>query len=130
MSSGGGSRATLRVFAKRAAGVGYAEIEVDAGASVAGLVKAIIAELRLDASPDTVTITMEGTGEPLDSTLLVSDAVAAGVLTERGKLIVAVQAPQAATPTAETREFVPAVAVRTNSTAARFVRSLCSRVTP
>jgi len=126
MSSGGGSRATLRVFAKRAMDVGYAEIEVDAGASVAGLVKAIIAELRLDVSPSTVTITMEGTDKPLDARKSLRDAgIAHGV-----SIIVAVLAPQAATPTAETREFVPAVAVRTNSTAARFVCSLCSRVTP
>ena len=130
VSSGGGSHATVRVYAKRAMDAGYAAVDVDVGSDVAGLVKAIIAELRLDVSPTTVTITMEGTDKPLDSTLRLSDAVATGVLTERGKLIVAVQAPQAATPTAETREFVPVVAVRTNSTAARFARSLCTRVFP
>ena len=130
VSSGGGSRATLRVYAKRAAGVGYAAIEVDAGASVAVLVEAIIAKLRLDASPGSVTITTEGTGRQLDSTLRLSDAVATGVLAERGKLVVSVLAPQTATTTATTREFVPVVSVRTSSTAARFTRSLCTRVSP
>jgi hypothetical protein len=46
----------LSVFVKRAEDVAFAEVTVGAGASVAALVEAAIAVLRLDASPTAVTL--------------------------------------------------------------------------
>ncbi len=89
------ARAPHTFFVQRAAGVGFAEVEVAAGASVAALVKAAVAELRLDAAPDAVTLSHAGAAPgapPLDATLTLDAALAAGALAPRAKLLLAVRA--------------------------------------
>ena len=82
----------LAFFVKREGSAGFAEVTVPAGASVAMLIKAALAELRLiDVSPDAVTLTLAaGDAPPLDPTLSLSEALAAGALTPRAKLLLSV----------------------------------------
>jgi hypothetical protein len=81
-------------FVQRAVGGGFAEVEVAAGASVSALVDATVAKLRLDAPPDTVTLALAGAAAgapPLDATLSLEEALAAGALAPRAKLLVTVR---------------------------------------
>jgi hypothetical protein len=83
-------------FVQSAAGAGFAEVNVAVGSSVSALVRAAIAELRLDAPPDAVTLSLVGAapGAPaLDATLTLDAALAAGALAPRAKLLATVRAP-------------------------------------
>jgi len=82
-------------FVKREGSAGFAEVIVPAGASVAALVKAAVAELRIDASPDAVTLALAAAAPgspPLDSRLSLESAIAKGVLSPRADLLVTVHA--------------------------------------
>jgi hypothetical protein len=115
-------RAPHTFFVQRAPGGGYAEVEVAAGSSVAALVKATIAELRLDAPPDAVALSLSAGGAgapPLDETLSLDTAIAAGALAPRAKLLVsaragiaAAQLAAAADSAADARIFALAAALR------------------
>jgi hypothetical protein len=89
------ARAPHVFFVKRAAGSSFVEVEVAAGASVAALVEAAVVKLRIDAPPDAVELALAagGTGAPpLDTTLALDAALAAGALTPRAKLLMTVHA--------------------------------------
>jgi hypothetical protein len=80
------------MYAKRAADAAFAAVEVDAGADVAALAKAIIAELQLGVPPNTVKLTVEGAGAALESRKPLKSA---GVL-HGTSIIVDVEAPVSA----------------------------------
>ena len=87
------ARAPLVFFAKRAGAADFAEVEVAAGSSVAALKRAILAELRLNAPPDAVTLSTAASGSRasiLDATLALDEALALGALAPRAKLFVTV----------------------------------------
>jgi len=89
-------RDPLVFFVQRAGGADWAEVAVAPGASVAALKKAALAELRLDAPPDAVELALAARAAgapPLDATQTLEEALAAGALTTRAKLVVAVRAP-------------------------------------
>jgi hypothetical protein len=77
--------APIKVFVKLH-GTNYAELEIPAGASVAALAKAVIAELKLEAGPHQITITLEGATEPLDA----RKRLAASGVTDGASLVVEV----------------------------------------
>jgi hypothetical protein len=77
-------------FVKRAGDASFAEVVVPAGASVAALQKAAVAELRLDVPPTAVTLTRSGADAPLDGTQSIGEALAAGTLAPRAKLLLQV----------------------------------------
>ena len=83
----------LAFFVKREGDAGFAEVTVPTGVSVAALVKAAVAKLRIDASPSTVTLTLAAAAPgspPLDSRLSLKSAIAEGVLSPRADLLVTV----------------------------------------
>ena len=81
----------LAFFVKCEGDVGFAGVTVPASSDVAALMKAALVELRIDASPSTVTLAAAAPGSlPLDPTLLLSEALAAGALAPRAKLLVTV----------------------------------------
>ena len=90
-------RAAHTFFVQSAAGSSsFAEVEVAAGASVAAIVEAATAKLRLDAPPDAVTLSLVGAapGAPvIDATLSLEEALAAGKLSPRAKLLATVRSP-------------------------------------
>ena len=86
----------LVFYVKRACDADFAEVEVAAGASVAALKRAVLAELRLDASPDAVTLALEKGGPRLDATLTLAEALAVGALAPRAKLLATMHAPAGA----------------------------------
>jgi hypothetical protein len=85
----------LVFYVKRAGDANYAEVEVAAGASVAALNRAVLAELRLDASPAAVTLALETGGPPLDARRALTDAFDARALARRPSLLATVHAPAA-----------------------------------
>jgi hypothetical protein len=87
-------RAPLVFFVQRAGGAAFTSVEVPAGAYVDALVGAAIAKLRLDAPPDSVTLSLAAGGAgapPLDATLALDAALAAGALAPHAKLLVTVR---------------------------------------
>ena len=86
----------LAFFVKREGDAGFAEVTVPTGVSVAALVKAAVAKLRIDASPSTVTLTLAAAAPgspPLDSRLSLKSAIAEGVLSPRADLLVTLHPP-------------------------------------
>jgi hypothetical protein len=81
------------VFVKLGDNDDFVEVVTPAGASVAALKKLVKEELELDAPPNRVTLTKDGEGTPLDSTLTVQEALG-GVA--RPRLIVKVVDPATA----------------------------------
>ena len=77
----------------REMGADFSSVEVDAHADVVALKRAVIAELRLGVPADTVTLTVVGAPEALDSTLTVEESIGEGVLKPRAKLIAKIHPP-------------------------------------
>lgn len=84
--------APLKFFIKRAGDADFAEVSVSAGESVSALKKSALSELRLDVPPTAVTLTRVGAAAPLDGALSIEEALAAGSLAPRAKLLLQVHA--------------------------------------
>lgn len=78
-------------FIQRAGAADFTAVAVAAGASVDTLKRAALAELRIDAPPDTVTLSRVNAGESLDVALTVADACGAGALAAGDKLVATVR---------------------------------------
>jgi hypothetical protein len=100
------AHAPLVFYAKRAFDVDFAEVEVAMGASVAALKRAVLSELRLDAPPGAVTLSLESGGPPLDARRALSDAFDARALALRPSLLVTVHAPAAEDARDEVEEII------------------------
>lgn len=71
---------------------GVAKVTVAAGASVAALVEAAAAALRIDARPGAIFLSLSGTSAPpLDATLSIEEALASGALVPRANLVATVR---------------------------------------
>ena len=69
----------------------FTSVEVPATSDVSALVKASVAELRIDASPGAVTLALESGGPPLDARRALSDAFDARALALRPSLVATVR---------------------------------------
>ena len=112
--------APLKFYVKRASDVDYAEVIVAAGESVSALKDSALSKLRLDVPPTAVTLTRAGAAAPLDGALSIEEALAAGLLAPRVKLLVQVHAAPRAT-TAE--EAAGAASVARRGAALRAARA-------
>jgi hypothetical protein len=77
---------------KRAGDADFAEVSVSAGESVSALKESALSKLRLDVPPTAVTLTRVGAAAPLDGALSIEEALAAGSLAPRAKLLLQVHA--------------------------------------
>jgi hypothetical protein len=121
----------LVFYVKRACDAAFAGVEVPSSSDVSTLVKATLAELRLDVPPTAVTLALAAGGAPpLDATLALDAALATRVLAPLDKLIVTVHDAAALRPT-DVRGTARAAAAAADARAAELARALRdARATP
>lgn len=95
------STSGLCFFVKCEGDAGFAKVTVPASSDVSELIEAALGKLRIDVSPSAATLSPAAAAPgslPLDPTLLLTEALAAGALAPRAKLLLTIHAKASPPP--------------------------------